>query len=101
MVRSLSYPEGQSYATFPEQYLQSPLQLEHACNLIVESELFAFHSERMCEIMADEARSVRDYPLIFFLFLIRPTEYGPTFPADFLPRLALSWSAALRFLPLP
>ncbi|KAJ7652163.1 hypothetical protein DFH06DRAFT_543681 [Mycena polygramma] len=46
--------------TFSEQYLQSPLQLEHACNLIVESELFAFHSERMCEIMVDEARSNPD-----------------------------------------
>ncbi|KAJ6481898.1 hypothetical protein C8R45DRAFT_1003389 [Mycena sanguinolenta] len=47
-------------AAYHEQYLQSPLQLEHACNLIVESELFAFHSERMCEIMADEARSNTD-----------------------------------------
>ncbi|KAJ6498179.1 hypothetical protein C8R47DRAFT_1113177 [Mycena vitilis] len=47
-------------AAYHEQYLQSPLQLEHACNLIVESELFAFHSERMCEIMVDEARSNPD-----------------------------------------
>jgi hypothetical protein len=41
-----------------EQYLQSPLQLEHACNLIFDSELFAFHSERMCEILIDEATMV-------------------------------------------
>jgi hypothetical protein len=41
-----------------EQYLQSPLQLEHACNLIFDSELFAFHSERMCEILTDEAAAV-------------------------------------------
>lgn len=37
-----------------EQYLQSPLQLEHACDTIIDSELFAFHSERMCEILTDE-----------------------------------------------
>lgn len=42
-----------------EKYLQSPLQLEHACELILESELFAFHSERMCEIIMDDIQSVR------------------------------------------
>lgn len=41
-----------------EQYLQSPLQLEHACDMILDSELFAFHSERMCEILADEVATV-------------------------------------------
>jgi hypothetical protein len=41
-----------------EQYLQSPFQLEHACELLLNSELFAFHSERMCEILADGAQSV-------------------------------------------
>ena len=41
-----------------EQYLQSPLQLEHACGMIFDSELFAFHSERMCEILTDEAAVV-------------------------------------------
>ncbi|KAJ7230857.1 hypothetical protein B0H12DRAFT_1192857 [Mycena haematopus] len=59
-------------AAYHEQYLQSPLQLEHACNLIVESELFAFHSERMCEILADEARSNTDphSQLIFYHVLL-------------------------------
>ncbi|KAK7019963.1 DUF2013 domain-containing protein [Favolaschia claudopus] len=47
-------------ASYHEQYLQSPLQLEHACNLIVGSELFAFHSERMCDLIADEIRSNTD-----------------------------------------
>jgi hypothetical protein len=42
-----------------EQYLQSPFQLEHACELLLNSELFAFHSERMCEILTDDAQSVR------------------------------------------
>jgi hypothetical protein len=41
-----------------EQYLQSPLQLEHACEYILDSELFAFHSERMCEILTDEVAQV-------------------------------------------
>ncbi|KAI3613139.1 hypothetical protein WG66_001388 [Moniliophthora roreri] len=44
-------------ACYHEQYLQSPLQLEHACNTILDSELFAFHSERMCEILTNEAQS--------------------------------------------
>ena len=42
-----------------EQYLQSPLQLEHACNMLLDSELFAFHSERMCEIIVHDAKTVR------------------------------------------
>lgn len=42
-----------------EQYLQSPLQLEHAFEMLLDSELFIFHSERMCEILTDEATSVR------------------------------------------
>jgi hypothetical protein len=46
---------------FLEQYLQSPMQLEHACTLILNSELFVFHSERMCEILVDDAQRVRAY----------------------------------------
>ncbi|KAG6868209.1 hypothetical protein C0993_006182 [Termitomyces sp. T159_Od127] len=42
---------------YHEQYLQSPLQLEHACELLMESELFRFHSERMCEILLSEIQS--------------------------------------------
>lgn len=41
-----------------EQYLQSPLQFEHACTLLLDSELFEFHSERMCEIIVDDAQAV-------------------------------------------
>lgn len=44
-------------ACYHEQYLQSPLQLEHACHLILDSELFSFHSERMCDILTKEAQS--------------------------------------------
>ncbi|KAF8812814.1 hypothetical protein BYT27DRAFT_7182270 [Phlegmacium glaucopus] len=60
-------------ATYHEQYLQSPLQLEHACNMLLDSELFAFHSERMCEIIVDDAQRTTDphsiyvfYEVLFF-----------------------------------
>lgn len=41
-----------------EQYLQSPLQMEHAYDLLLASELLAFHSERMSDILLDDARNV-------------------------------------------
>lgn len=47
-----------SFPASVEQYLQSPLQLEHACEYILDSELFSFHSERMCEILTDEVTQV-------------------------------------------
>ena len=43
---------------FAEQYLQSPLQLEHAIDLLLDSELFQFHSERMSEIIVQDAKNV-------------------------------------------
>lgn len=55
-------------ATYHEQYLQSPLQLEHACNLLIESELFQFHSERMCEIIAEDARNTTDPHSLFISY---------------------------------
>ncbi|KAN0125273.1 Protein of unknown function (DUF2013) domain containing protein [Lactarius tabidus] len=65
LKRSISFS-----ASYHEQYLQSPLQLEHACNLIFDSELFAFHSERMCEILTDEAAANTDPHTQFILFSI-------------------------------
>ncbi|KAJ3888170.1 hypothetical protein GG344DRAFT_54204 [Lentinula edodes] len=44
-------------AAYHEQYLQSPFQLEHACNMLLDTELFVFHSERMCDIVTSEAQS--------------------------------------------
>ncbi|KAE9393229.1 hypothetical protein BT96DRAFT_829535 [Gymnopus androsaceus JB14] len=44
-------------AAYHEQYLQSPFQLEHACSMLLDSELFAFHSERMSDIVTAEAQS--------------------------------------------
>lgn len=34
------------------------MQLEHACELLLQSELFAFHSERMCGNIVDEVQKV-------------------------------------------
>ncbi|KIY66757.1 hypothetical protein CYLTODRAFT_377301 [Cylindrobasidium torrendii FP15055 ss-10] len=47
-------------ATYHEQYLQSPLQLEHACGLLLDSELFAFHSERMMDNLVETIQSNTD-----------------------------------------
>lgn len=41
-----------------EQYLQTSMQLEHACELLLQAELFAFHSERMCDNIVDEVQKV-------------------------------------------
>ena len=45
---------------FLEQYLQTPLQLDHACTLLLDSELFQFHSERMCSIIMTDIQMVRE-----------------------------------------
>ncbi|KAF8062409.1 hypothetical protein FPV67DRAFT_270108 [Lyophyllum atratum] len=59
-------------AAYHEQYLQSPLQLEHALELILDSELFEFHSERMCEILVDDLQSTTDphAQLVFYHVLL-------------------------------
>ena len=45
-----------------ESYLQSPLQLEHSCDLLMGSELFLFHSERMCDLSLQDAEKVSNFP---------------------------------------
>ncbi|KAF9485617.1 hypothetical protein BDN70DRAFT_533974 [Pholiota conissans] len=57
-------------STYHEQYLQSPLQLDHACTLLVESELFEFHSERMVDIIIDDAQTITDPHSIFIFYEI-------------------------------
>ncbi|KAH0831201.1 hypothetical protein J3R83DRAFT_13780 [Lanmaoa asiatica] len=46
----------------------SPLQLEHACQLLLDSELFAFHSERMCELAIEDVQSKTDPHGQFILY---------------------------------
>lgn len=43
------HPAGPHIEYTTEQYLQTSMQLEHACELLLQSELFTFHSERMCD----------------------------------------------------
>ncbi|EGO01185.1 hypothetical protein SERLA73DRAFT_105792 [Serpula lacrymans var. lacrymans S7.3] len=59
-------------ASYHEQFLQSPLQLEHACELLLDSDLFTFHSERMCELLVDDVQSNTDphFQLITFTVLL-------------------------------
>ncbi|KAH9474650.1 Protein dip1 [Psilocybe cubensis] len=57
-------------ATYHEQYLQSPLQLEHACGMLAGSELFEFHSERMLDIIVDDARTITDPHSAFIYYSI-------------------------------
>ena len=43
-----------------EQYLQTPVQLEHACSLLLDSEIFNFHSERLSSLVITDALSNTD-----------------------------------------
>ena len=72
-----------------EQYLQTPLQLEHACDILLTSELFAFHSERMCELLLEDAKTVRllsSGSHLNVMHLSRFTEHRPTLPTGTLQR---------------
>lgn len=53
-----------------EQYLQSPLQIDHACTLLLDSELFAFHSDRMSGILFDDAKMATDPHTLFITYHI-------------------------------
>ncbi|KAF8646745.1 hypothetical protein AX16_007072 [Volvariella volvacea WC 439] len=43
-------------AFYHEQYLQAPFQLQRACDLILDSELFTFHSTRMCDNLVEDVK---------------------------------------------
>ncbi|KAI0816916.1 hypothetical protein BC628DRAFT_1098166 [Trametes gibbosa] len=59
-------------AAYHEQYLQSPLQLEHACDMLLACELFAFHSERMSELLTGDAQTNTDphYEMILYSVML-------------------------------
>ena len=86
----------------PEQFLQSPLQLEHACDILIASELFTFHSERMCDILSDEAHTVRRprCALQLGLTLIRSQEHRSALPTDSIQRHPHLRAQKRQFLPL-
>ncbi|KAJ8597718.1 hypothetical protein M405DRAFT_755489 [Rhizopogon salebrosus TDB-379] len=58
-------------ASYHERFLQSSMQLEYACSLLLDSELFAFHSERMCELAIEDVKSKTDphFQLILYSIL--------------------------------
>ncbi|TRM66964.1 hypothetical protein BD626DRAFT_566020 [Schizophyllum amplum] len=89
-------------AAYHEQYLQTPMQIEHACDLILESELFAFHSERMCEILMGDIQSTTDphMQLIFYHLLLhygRRTRHATGTRAEFF-RNQKKWQPVLPLL---
>ncbi|KAF9653640.1 hypothetical protein BDM02DRAFT_3182648 [Thelephora ganbajun] len=55
-------------ASYHEQYLQTSMQLEHACGLLLQSELFTFHSERMCDNIVDQVQKATDPHLQLILY---------------------------------
>ncbi|KAI0749911.1 hypothetical protein C8Q80DRAFT_1269710 [Daedaleopsis nitida] len=58
--------------SYHEQFLQSPLQLRHACDMIIASDLFSFHSERMCEILVHDAQTNTDphYEMVLYSVIL-------------------------------
>ncbi|KAI0329754.1 hypothetical protein GY45DRAFT_1279051 [Cubamyces sp. BRFM 1775] len=68
-------------AAYHEQYLQSPLQLDYACDMLLNSELFAFHSERMSELLADDAQTNTDphYEMILYSVMLSYGRRKPSF----------------------
>ncbi|EMD36917.1 hypothetical protein CERSUDRAFT_114834 [Gelatoporia subvermispora B] len=68
-------------AAYHEQYLTSPLQLEHACDMLLNSELFAFHSERMSEHLFGDAQTNTDphCQLIIYSVLLAYGRRKPSF----------------------
>ncbi len=86
-----------------EQYLQSPLQLEHACEFILDSELFAFHSERMSEILTDEAAGVSyvlHYSWVFGELTSSPSEHRSSCPVHAVQYFTVLWPTQPKLLPL-
>ncbi|KIY49707.1 hypothetical protein FISHEDRAFT_8415, partial [Fistulina hepatica ATCC 64428] len=62
-------------ATYHELYLQTPVLMSQACTLVLDSELFAFHSERMCEILLDDIQAATD-PHMQYIFYQILLHYG-------------------------
>ncbi|KAF9078354.1 hypothetical protein BDP27DRAFT_1412355 [Rhodocollybia butyracea] len=79
-------------AAYHQQYLQSPLQLDHACAMLLDSELFQFHSERMNDIVTSEAES-NSNPHFQFIALHILLSFGRRKPDFF--RTRLRWKPLL------
>jgi hypothetical protein len=73
-----------------EQYLQTQLQIEHACEILLDSELFTWHSARMTDILLRAACKVHS-PFSNTFFTYRITEYGPSPPTYDRARSSSAW----------
>ncbi|KAF9059073.1 hypothetical protein BDP27DRAFT_1394691 [Rhodocollybia butyracea] len=79
-------------AAYHQQYLQDPLQLDFACAMLLDSELFQSHSKRMSDIVTSEAKSNGnpDTQLIALHVLL---SFGRRKPDSF--RTRLRWKSLL------
>ncbi|KAF8580090.1 hypothetical protein K439DRAFT_1637346 [Ramaria rubella] len=82
-------------ATYHEQYLQTPVQLTHACSLLLDSEAFTSHSERLSSLVISDALSNTDphAQLILHNVLLL---HGRQHPSFF--RSAKKWSELIPLL---
>jgi hypothetical protein len=66
-----------------EQYLQTQLQVEHACELVLDSELFVWHSVRMTDILLRDAVTASACTTHCILFSHDFLEHGSSPSADY------------------
>lgn len=57
-------------STYHHQYLSNRLQMEHACALLLNSELFAFHSERMCDNLVEDVQNTTDPHVLLITYTV-------------------------------
>ena len=70
---------------FIERYLSTPAQLDHSCQLLLDSDFFAFHSDRSCDLLLQEAKVQTNPHVLFILysiFLARGRRHYPFFRAQ-------------------
>jgi len=87
MVRAMSFNNRHrtSISSLVERYLSTPAQLDHSCQLLLDSDFFAFHSDRSCDLLLQEAKVQTDPHILFMLysiFLARGRRHYPFFRAQ-------------------
>ncbi|KEP45852.1 DUF2013 family protein [Rhizoctonia solani 123E] len=69
-------------STYHEKYLSTPDQLEHAISLLLDSDIFAFHSDRSTEHLTSAAHTETNPHALLVIYLIF-LQYGRRNPAFF------------------
>ncbi|CAE7178526.1 unnamed protein product [Rhizoctonia solani] len=69
-------------STYHEKYLSTPDQLEHAISLLLDSDIFSFHSDRSTEHLVSAAHSETNPHALLVLYSIF-LQYGRRNPAFF------------------